>query len=252
MTPPHSVSTFLLIRRVRSHSAYHTGIAPWQGEIHHPLLVVNSEEYAVGQEYAIFKEQVARTVKDPPHVYTIRTHLSSLSLPPLTLRVPLVAGATHPSFSDVFLILPRRINELTGLKVSAERVIELALGAVADFLHGEPHKTQQRATRGCPGNRGKGSRDRSAASTSAGQAAAAAQAWETEKARLTAGQAAAAQAGTAMQGLVGRGALASDASMHMGPGTELGQNPEGEAVVGDELPTRPVGKIGELVWHPYH
>lgn len=238
-------------RRARPHFAYRTGVAPWQGDIPHPLLVVNSEEFAVGQEYAIFKEQVARTVKDPPHVYTIRTFPL---FPPPRLHSRCAAGATHPSFSDVFLILPRRINELTGLKVSAERVIELALGAVEDFLRGEPHKTQQRAALGCPGNQGKGSRDRSAASTRpatpAGDGADAAQAWEEEKARLAAGQAAVGQAGTAMQGLVGRGTLVSDVLME--PGTERGQNPAGENVVGDGLPKRPVGRIGELVWHPYH
>ena len=166
----------------------------------------------------------------------------------------LAAGATHPSFSDVFLILPQRINELTGLKVSAERVIELALGAMEDFLRGEPHKTQQRAALGCHGNQGVGSRDRSAASTRPASPAnverKAAEAWETEKARLVAGQAAVGQAGTAMQGLVGRGTIVSDALLQ--PGTERGQNPEGENVEGDGLPKRPVGKIGELVWHPYH
>ena len=162
----------------------------------------------------------------------------------------------------MFLILPQRINELTGLKVSAERVIELALGAVEDFLRGEPHKTQERAALGCHGNQGKGARDRSAASTRPATPAGygpdgeppverrAAEAWEEEKARLAAGQAAVGQAGTAMQGLVGRGTIASDALMQ--PGTERGQNPEGENVVGDGLPKRPVGKIGELVWHPYH
>lgn len=152
----------------------------------------------------------------------------------------------------MFLILPQRINELTGLKVSAERVIELALGAVEDFLRGEPHKTQERAALGCHGNQGKGARDRSAASTRPATPVErrAAEAWEEEKARLAAGQAAVGQAGTAMQGLVGRGTIASDALMQ--PGTERGQNPEGENVVGDGLPKRPVGKIGELVWHPYH
>ena len=49
--------------------------------------------------------------------------------------------------------------------MSAERVIELALGAVEDFLRGEPHKTQARAALGTHGNQGKGAIDRSAAST---------------------------------------------------------------------------------------
>ncbi|KAH9930236.1 platelet-activating factor acetylhydrolase, isoform II-domain-containing protein [Fomitopsis serialis] len=205
-------------------------VAPWQGTIPHPLLVVNSEEFAVGREYAIFKEQVARTVKDPPRVYTI-------------------PGATHPSFSDVFLILPQRINELTGLKVSAEKVIELALDAVGDFLRGEGHKTVKRAMVGCHGNQGKGARvTATQRDTQKGEKAT--QAWEEEKTRLAAGQEAVGQGGTAWQGLVGKGTLKADALM--AEGTVRGQNPAGENVDGDGLPRRPVGKAGELVWHPYH
>ncbi|KAH9832525.1 platelet-activating factor acetylhydrolase, isoform II-domain-containing protein [Rhodofomes roseus] len=210
-------------------------VAPWQGTIPHPLLVVNSEEFAVGREYAIFKEQVARTVKDPPHVYTI-------------------PGATHPSFSDVFLILPQRISELTGLKVSAKKVMELALGAVGDFLRGEGYKTMKRAVVGRSGNQGKGARDTApAAASKEGEEPVgrkATQAWEAEKARLAAGQEVVGQGGAAWQGLVGKGAIASDALMKQGE--VLGQNPAGENVGGDGLPRRPVGRVGELVWHPYH
>ncbi|KZT29794.1 alpha/beta-hydrolase, partial [Neolentinus lepideus HHB14362 ss-1] len=90
---------------------------PWRANIPHPLLVVNSEEFAVGREYAIFAEQIAGTAERArgPAVFTI-------------------PGATHPSFSDVFLILPEYINKMTGLRVQAERVLELAVDATTDFL----------------------------------------------------------------------------------------------------------------------
>lgn len=59
----------------------------------------------------------------------------------------LAAGATHPSFSDVFLILPEYINKLTGLRIAAPRVLALAVGAAADFLDGRADAIRKRAVR---------------------------------------------------------------------------------------------------------
>lgn len=83
----------------------------------HPLLVVNSEEFTAGREYIIFSEQMARTATTELQVYSI-------------------GGATHPSFSDVFLILPAAINRLTGLSAPAPSVIARAVRATEQFLGG--------------------------------------------------------------------------------------------------------------------
>ena len=83
----------------------------------HPLLVVNSEEFTAGREYIIFSEQMARTATTELQVYSI-------------------GGATHPSFSDVFLILPAAINRLTGLSAPAPSVIARAVRATEQFLSG--------------------------------------------------------------------------------------------------------------------
>lgn len=92
-------------------------LAPWKSPLPHPLLVVNSEEFTVGREYAIFSEQMAHTVTTELQVYSI-------------------GGATHPSFSDVFLILPTAINKLTGLTCPAPSVIHKAVRATTEFLSG--------------------------------------------------------------------------------------------------------------------
>lgn len=47
------------------------------------------------------------------------------------------AGATHPSFSDVFLILPPFVNRLTGLRVDSGRVVQLCVRSSAQFLNGD-------------------------------------------------------------------------------------------------------------------
>ncbi|TFK45802.1 alpha/beta-hydrolase [Heliocybe sulcata] len=107
---------------------------PWRANIPHPLLVVNSEEFAVGKEYAIFAEQIAGT--------TAREHDEHEQ--PAVFTIP---GATHPSFSDVFLILPEYINKMTGLRVRADKVLELAVDATTDFLNGRVDRVIKRAVR---------------------------------------------------------------------------------------------------------
>lgn len=52
------------------------------------------------------------------------------------LQVFSIGGATHPSFSDVFLILPSAINKLTGLTCPASSVIHKAVRATTQFLSG--------------------------------------------------------------------------------------------------------------------
>lgn len=54
------------------------------------------------------------------------------------------AGSTHPSFSDVFLILPKLIDRLTGLHADSEQIMTMTVGAVEDFLEGKANMVQQR------------------------------------------------------------------------------------------------------------
>lgn len=57
------------------------------------------------------------------------------------------AGSTHPSFSDVFIILPEYVNKLTGLRADAASIISLAVRATADFLDGRSDAIIKRATK---------------------------------------------------------------------------------------------------------
>jgi platelet-activating factor acetylhydrolase len=49
----------------------------------------------------------------------------------------LKAGATHPAFSDVFLILPDYINRLVGLAADPLRIIGLTIDTVVKFLESD-------------------------------------------------------------------------------------------------------------------
>jgi len=62
-------------------------------------------------------------------------------------RVVFQAGSTHPSFSDVFLILPTSINRLTGLKADPEMILWTCMDAVMGFLHGDVDEVIVRAPR---------------------------------------------------------------------------------------------------------
>lgn len=52
------------------------------------------------------------------------------------LAFNVTAGSTHPSFSDVFLIIPSFINRLIGLRTPPNRVFTHSLRAVLQFLKG--------------------------------------------------------------------------------------------------------------------
>jgi hypothetical protein len=59
----------------------------------------------------------------------------------------LTAGATHPSFSDVFLIIPSFINWITGLRTPPNRVFTYLLRAVLPFLNGASAKQLSEAAK---------------------------------------------------------------------------------------------------------
>lgn len=50
---------------------------------------------------------------------------------------PPPAGATHPSFTDVFLIIPAAISKRTGLRLPACQVMERTIAATEAFLAGK-------------------------------------------------------------------------------------------------------------------
>lgn len=89
---------------------------PWNSSIREPLLVINSEEFTNGPEYG---------------------QLTQMSKTASSSTIFSIAGSTHPSFSDVHLILPAFINRRTGLKVRAETVFDVAIPAIELFLDGK-------------------------------------------------------------------------------------------------------------------
>jgi hypothetical protein len=107
-----------------------SGLAPWRSSIPHPLLVINAEEHTVGGGFSLFTDQFAGTATPFP-------------TNPLVFSI---LGATHPSFSEFFLILPEYVNKLTGLGVRTEHVLQLIVDATLDFITGDTEKIVSRAT----------------------------------------------------------------------------------------------------------
>lgn len=93
-------------------------LQPWQNKkIRTHVLVINSEEFSMGAEMEILHEMLP----------SFRRNVSIFLIP----------GSTHPSFSDVFLILPPYINRLTGLRADADKVIEMMIHTVDRYLDGK-------------------------------------------------------------------------------------------------------------------
>lgn len=107
-------------------------LEPWTTPLPHPLLTINSGEFVNTRppsENDIFEKQFV------PNVENERFHFFS------------IPGATHPSFSDVFLILPAYIARMTGLKADADVVISQTVHATHDFLCGKMDRVLRRAVR---------------------------------------------------------------------------------------------------------
>ncbi|KIM76004.1 hypothetical protein PILCRDRAFT_826858 [Piloderma croceum F 1598] len=99
-------------------------LEPWSLPIPAPLLVINSEEYTKGSEFQL----LAKVVK-----YATSSLVFS------------IGGATHPSFSDVFLILPSYLNRRTGLRIDSDKVISLCVRAATQFLNGNGQRAKEMA-----------------------------------------------------------------------------------------------------------
>lgn len=144
------------------------------------------------------------------------------------LQVYSIGGATHPSFSDVFLILPAAINRLTGLSAPAPNVIARAVRATEQFLGGPGghggHVSYEEEYRD------EGDRKRKMSVRSLG----------TRRSKKTLG--------------LTKTSVSSKGSEDCGVGERMVPEGEGEgAGVGEKGKGgklyRPVGKPGELAWH---
>lgn len=91
---------------------------PWDSTLPHPVLVINSEEVMVRHDFR--------------QLFAPFSHSATAGV-----QVYVIGGSTHPSFSDVFLILPHTINKLTGLGCPARAVIDRIVRATGEFLADE-------------------------------------------------------------------------------------------------------------------
>ena len=69
-------------------------------------------------------------------------------LPTLSVANPYTGGATHPSISDIFLILPTYVNKLTGLRTSPYSILDSVIATTDNFLRGEISETQRNSLQG--------------------------------------------------------------------------------------------------------
>ncbi|KAG8857646.1 hypothetical protein FRB96_005664 [Tulasnella sp. 330] len=99
-------------------------LEPWTGKVPCPLLVITSEEFVTQEDFAR-TIRVCKTAKSA-NVFTI-------------------AGSTHPSFSDIHLILPNVINRLMGLGCSPELVVDKTIQTTTAFLTGNIQSSQKAA-----------------------------------------------------------------------------------------------------------
>ncbi|KAG1741441.1 platelet-activating factor acetylhydrolase [Suillus paluster] len=104
-------------------------LTPWKGQISSPLLTINSEEFSLGAEFTVLQE--VATTASSWHTFLLRTYKDILMS---LILIFLKAGATHPAFSDVFLILPDCINRLVGLAADPLHIIGLTIDTVVKFL----------------------------------------------------------------------------------------------------------------------
>ncbi|KAK4705490.1 platelet-activating factor acetylhydrolase, partial [Phenoliferia sp. Uapishka_3] len=104
-------------------------IEPWTSTIDIPLLTINSEEFAVGMDGGDFTRLLGVFETAPQENSYI------FNLP----------GGSHPSFSDIHLILPGFINKRMGLRGTPECVLELVVKTSVAFLNGKADDVKRRA-----------------------------------------------------------------------------------------------------------
>ncbi|KAI5478521.1 hypothetical protein MNV49_005050 [Pseudohyphozyma bogoriensis] len=105
-------------------------IEPWTGTISVPFLCINSEEFAVGMD------------DDFPRLLNVYE-----SSPVDCSYIFHIPGGTHPSFSDIHLILPGLINRQMGLAGEPETVLDLTVNTVVNFLKGKSEAAKSMAVK---------------------------------------------------------------------------------------------------------
>ncbi|WVF66669.1 hypothetical protein IAT40_001410 [Kwoniella sp. CBS 6097] len=94
-------------------------IEPWSSTIPCPLISINSEEFSHDPDYERLI-RLCETVKGDKHIYVI-------------------AGSTHPSFSDVFLITPGFVGGWTGLSAPPYGVFLTTLNVLDTYFAKSPN-----------------------------------------------------------------------------------------------------------------
>ncbi|KAH0834815.1 platelet-activating factor acetylhydrolase [Lanmaoa asiatica] len=89
---------------------------PWDKTISMPLLAINSEEYASGDEF---------------------TKLLAIAPCAEMHGIYVIPGAMHPSFSDIFLTLPDYVNKWIGLAADPWHVVHQTIDTTSRFLDDE-------------------------------------------------------------------------------------------------------------------
>ncbi|KAJ6456663.1 platelet-activating factor acetylhydrolase [Mycena sanguinolenta] len=111
-------------------------LEPWDDRIIAcPLLALASEEF----------------YHDPDFARTLSLAGSAASATVLS-----IAGTTHPSFSDVFLILPNWINRLAGLRTQPEYLCDVAVACIREFASGDEEAVRRRGRASDAGREGQG------------------------------------------------------------------------------------------------
>ncbi|KAI6007000.1 platelet-activating factor acetylhydrolase [Pisolithus albus] len=85
----------------------------WNKQITIPLLVVSSEEFSADGEFLLLRGMLSGV---PQH------------------EVHIIPGSSHPSFSDIFLILPDYVNRMMGLTIDPVYVISDTVDKTVRFL----------------------------------------------------------------------------------------------------------------------
>ncbi|KAG6331534.1 hypothetical protein ID866_7554, partial [Astraeus odoratus] len=95
-------------------------LEPWNKHISAPLLAVNSQEFASGAEFPMLRSMTSDMTEHELYV---------------------IPGSSHPSFSDVCLILPDCINKMLGLTNDPVHIINVTVDTTRRFLERREMRT---------------------------------------------------------------------------------------------------------------
>lgn len=126
------------------------GCEPWTGTLPHPLLCVNSEEFTVGKEYAIWhsqmKDTIEHSVKPMSSVFTIRKFSNSLSIYHHQLTCLTIVCLVYNK-QPVPLTLPSRTSSSSSQKRSTASRVSRSMHTLYLTSASEPSGTSSAACR---------------------------------------------------------------------------------------------------------